>query len=104
MVFRLLLKSAGGEEIERRTGWCVGENTFGSFYPSLWTPRSLYVAAIHYLSTMLVPLKLHPTILANIYLILRLSGIDALRVTYLHITYTYSQRGIARVTADSASM
>jgi len=53
---------------------------------------------------MLVPLKLHPTILANIYLILRLSGIDALRVTYLHITYTYSQRGIARVTADSASM
>lgn len=92
-------------KIERKTGWRAGENTFGSFYPSLWTPPSLYVAAVRYLSTMLAPRTssdgtreylLNPPAFWRRW--------HSRRVTYLHMTYTYSQRGIARVTADSAGM
>ena len=51
-------------------------------------------------------LELHPTILTNIYLIRRLSGVDAFPAP-LHIYILpihIHNGGIARVTADSASM
>lgn len=69
--------------------------------------REVYTWPLFAICRRCLRLELHPTIFANIYLIHRLSGVDAFPARVLHIyilTYTYSQRGIARVTADSASM
>lgn len=99
IAFRLLLKSAGGERLgEDREGGLTGVPVRIRLAVSIrvYGLREVYTWPPFAICRQCLCLELHPTIPANIYLIRRLSSVEAfpralhIYITYLHYLYIFT--------------